>query len=75
MGCVYGKTSSYHLHAPNINFTGTWNVDKLVNKCSNMWITLAQVLKRLAMRDVGIDAARLGDDLGWRRGCEALSLA
>jgi len=28
-----------------------------------------------AMRDVGRDAARSGDGLGWRRGCEALSLA
>jgi len=28
-----------------------------------------------AMRDVGMDAARSGDGLGWRRGCEVLSLA
>jgi len=28
-----------------------------------------------AMRDVGRDAARSGDGLGWRRGGEALSLA
>jgi len=28
-----------------------------------------------AMRDVGRDAAGSGDGLGWRRGCEALSLA
>jgi len=28
-----------------------------------------------AMRDVGMDAARSGDGLGWRCGCEALSLA
>jgi hypothetical protein len=28
-----------------------------------------------AMREVGMDAARSGDGLGWRRGCEALSLA
>jgi len=25
--CYYSLPSSYHLHAPNINFTGTWNVD------------------------------------------------
>jgi hypothetical protein len=33
------------------------------------------VYGKQAMRDVGMDAARSGDGLGWRCGCEALSLA